>query len=342
MTDAETMNTEIMTEVRTDAKTDANMVVCAAKTISTYLQHAATTTTPVSLVAIEADATDPITATTRPTLATSPEVPTEVVVDMTEAMVTPCVNASRETSRLQPSTTESPVGVAEAAAPMKAHHVVASTQMVPLEEASMEDVEACEVAEAAEITVANTTKTESQEIMAVEVMTQDPCHLDTTMIAQAAVPSEEVPAHPTTLTTMAATGPKTTVNTRVDQCVVAETISLETKKTVKVDTMVADEAVAEAAMVTDLPEKTDTVMSKSKKSPRSLTQKAEEFAAEVISRCEAVAVVAPLSAAEATSEEAWAVASCQTTTAIQSKASPTTKWSERRQTRKREGKPTSN
>jgi len=75
MTDAETMNTEIMTEVRTDAKTDANMVVCAAKTISTYLQHAATTTTPVSLVAIEADATDPITATTRPTLATSPEVP---------------------------------------------------------------------------------------------------------------------------------------------------------------------------------------------------------------------------------------------------------------------------
>ena len=270
MTDAEKMNTEITTEVKTDAKTDVNMEACAVKTISTYLLHAATTTTPVSSAATEADVTDPITATTRPILAISPEVPTEVEVDMTEAMVTPCVNASRETSRLQPSTTESPVAVEEAVvAPMKAHHVVASTQMAPLEEASTDAVE-CEAAEVAVITVANTMKIESlenqesRESMAVEAMTQDPCHLDTTMIAQAVVPSAEVPAHPTALTTMAATDPKTTANTRVDQCVVAETISMETTKTVKADTMVADEAVAEAAMVTDLPEKIDIVTSKSK------------------------------------------------------------------------------
>lgn len=271
MTDVEKMNTEITTEVRTDAKTDVNMEACAVKTISTYLLHAATTTTPVSSAATEADATDPITATTRPILATSPEVPTEVGVDMTEAMVTPCVNASKETSRLQPSTTESPVAVEEAVvAPMKAHHVVASTQMAPPEEASTVAAVECEAAEVAVITVANTTKIESlenqesRESMAVEAMTQDPCHLDTTMIAQAVVPSEEVPAHPTTLTTMAVTDPKTTANTRVDQCVVAETISMETKKTVRADIMVADVAVAEVAMVTDLPEKTDIVTSKSK------------------------------------------------------------------------------
>ena len=286
MTDVETMNIAITTEVRTDEKTDVNMEACAAKTTLTYLPHAATTATPASSAATEADATDPITATTRPILATSPEDPTEVEVDMTEAMVTPCVNASKETSRLPPSTTESPVAVEEAVVvPMKAHLVVASTQMVaPLEAASTEDAVECEVAEAVEITVAITTKIESQESMAVELMTQDPFHLDTTMIAQAAVPSEEVPAHPTTLTTMEATDPKTTANTRVDQCVVAETTSMETKKTVKADTMVADVAVAEVAMVTDLPEKTDIATSKSKKSPRSLTQKAEEFAAEVISK----------------------------------------------------------